>query len=150
LNETADWNHKLIDADPNNKQAYYFLGVVAYRKWHPALGLAQLDQKMKPDDPGPFKDKKVKEKLKGDYGASLDQGIADLQKALDIDKDYSDAMAYMNLLIRERAYLAEDKAEYEKEVNTANDWLQKALDAKKANAAKAAASSGGGIVQDSK
>lgn len=149
FNEAAEWNHKLIDADPNNKQAYYFLGVIAYYKWHPALMLVELDQKMKPDDPGPLKDKKVKEKLKNDYGASLDEGIADLQKALDIDKDYADAMAFMNLMIRERAYLADDRAEYDKEVNTANDWLQKTLETKKANAAKAAGTSGG-IVQDSK
>jgi hypothetical protein len=105
---------------------------------------------MKPEDPGPFKDKKIKEKLKADYGASLDEGVNDMQKALDIDKDYADAMAYMNLLIRERAFLDDDKEAYEKDVNTANDWLQKTLDTKKANAAKAAASGGGGIVEESK
>ena len=36
----------------------------------------------------------------------IDEGMADLQKALDIDKEYDDAMAYMNLLIREKADLA--------------------------------------------
>jgi tetratricopeptide (TPR) repeat protein len=148
-NEAAEWNHKVIDADPNNKQAYYFLGVIAYYKWHPALMLAELNLKMKPDDPGPFKDKKVRDELKQEYGASLDQGIADLQKALDIDKDYADAMAFMQLLIREKAYLAEDKTQYDKEVDKANELLQKTLETKKANAAKAAASPGG-IVQDSK
>jgi tetratricopeptide (TPR) repeat protein len=150
FNEAAEWNHKLIDVDPTNKQAYYTLGVIAYDKWHPALVLAELNLKMRPEDPGPLKDKKVKEELKKEWGPSLDEGIMDLQKALDIDKDYADAMAYMNLLIRERAFLVDDKAEYDKEVNTANDWLQKTLDTKKANAAKAASSSSGGIVQDSK
>jgi len=149
-NEAADWNHKLIDADPNNKQAYYTLGVIAYNKWHPALMTAELNLKMKSDDPGPIKDKKVKDELKEQYGASLDEGMADVQKALDIDKDYSDAMVYMNLLIRERGYLADDRAGYDKGVNTANDWLQRAMDARKANAAKAASSTGGGIIQDSK
>src|ERR1700722_10385890 len=42
-NEAADWNHKLIDVDPNNKQAYYFLGVIAYYKWHQALRTAELN-----------------------------------------------------------------------------------------------------------
>ncbi len=148
-NEAADWNHKLIEVDPNNKQAYYTLGVIAYNKWHPALMLAELGLKMKSDDPGPIKDKKVREDLKKEWGPQLDQGMADLQKSLDIDKDYADSMVYMNLLIREKAYLVDDKAEYDKEVATANDWLQKALDTKKANAAKAATTSGG-IVQDSK
>ncbi|HEY1757196.1 MAG TPA: hypothetical protein VGG72_17615 [Bryobacteraceae bacterium] len=147
FNEAADWNRKLIEADPTNKTAYYTLGVIAYDKWHPQLVLAELHLNMKPEDPGPLKDKKVREELMKDYGGLLDDGIANLQKALDIDKDYADAMAYMNLLIREKAYLADDKAEYEKEVNTANDWLQKTLDTKKANAAKAATTSSG-IVQD--
>jgi len=151
-NEAAEWNHKLIEADPNNKQAYYTLGVIMYNKWHPALIYAELNLKppMKADDPGPIKDKKVKEDLKKDWGATLDEGMGDLQKALDIDKDYADAMVYMNLLIRERGYLAEDKSEYDKEVNTANDWLQKAMDTKKANAAKAASATGGGIVEETK
>jgi tetratricopeptide (TPR) repeat protein len=148
-NEAADWNHKLIDADPNNKQAYYTLGVIVYNKWHPVLALAQLSLKMKSEDPGPIKDKKVKEELKKDWGPQLDEGMADLQKALDIDKDYADAMVYMNLLIREKAFLVDDKEEYDKGVATANDWLQKAMDAKKANAAKQATTSGG-IVQDTK
>jgi tetratricopeptide (TPR) repeat protein len=148
--EAAEWNRKVIDADPNNKQAYYTLGVIAYYKWHPALMLAELDQHMKPDDPGPFKDKKVKDKLKADYGASLDQGIADLQKALDIDKDYSDAMAFEQLLIRERAYLDDDRAAYDKDVEKATDLLNKAIETKKANAAKANNTGGGGIVEGTK
>jgi tetratricopeptide (TPR) repeat protein len=148
--EAAEWNRKVIDADPNNKQAYYTLGVIAYYKWHPALMLAELDQHMKPDDPGPFKDKKVKDKLKDQYSASLDQGIKDLQKALDIDKDYSDAMAFEQLLIRERAYLDDDRAAYDKDVQTATDLLNKAIETKKANAAKANNTGAGGIVEDSK
>jgi tetratricopeptide (TPR) repeat protein len=147
-NEAAEWNHKLIDADPNNKQAYYFLGVIAYYKWHPALMLAELDQHMKPDDPGPIKDKKVKEELRKDWGSSLDEGVANLQKALDIDKDYADAMAFEQLLIREKAYLDDDRADYDKDVQRANDMLQKTLETKKANAAKVGNSGAGGIVQD--
>jgi tetratricopeptide (TPR) repeat protein len=149
--EAVDWNRKVIEVDPNNKQAYYFLGVIAYYKWHPALMLAELDQHMKPDDPGPFKDKKVKDQLKTQYAASLDEGIQDLQKALDIDKDYADAMAFQQLLIRERAYLDDDRAAYDKDVEKATEILNKAIETKKANAAKAASSSSsGGIVQDSK
>ena len=66
---------------------------------------ARANLRMKPEDPGPLKDKKVKEELKAQYSAIIDDGIANLQKALDIDKEYDDAMAYMNLLIRERADL---------------------------------------------
>jgi protein TonB len=40
-------------------------------------------------------------------------------------------MAYINLLIRERADLDDTKADYEREIATANDWVDKALAAKK-------------------
>lgn len=148
--EAAEWNKKVIEADPNNKQAYYFLGVIAYYKWHPALMTAELQLSMKPDDPGPLKDKKVKEQLKEQYGASLDQGIANLQKALDIDKDYADAMAFEQLLIREKAYLDDDRPAYDADLAKATDLLNKTIETKKANAAKAANTGSGGIVQDTK
>lgn len=147
--EAAEWNHKVIEVDPNNKQAYYTLGVIAYWKFDPTLKLTELDQKMKPGDPGPFKDKKVRDKLKQDYGAAIDQGIADLQKALDIDKDYDEAMVFEQLLMRQKAYLDDDRAAYDKDVEKAQDLLDKAIGTKKANAAKAAAAaSAGGIQQD--
>jgi tetratricopeptide (TPR) repeat protein len=147
--EAVEWNRKVIEVDPNNKQAFYFLGVIAYYKWHPALVLAEQELKMKSDDPGPFKDKKVKEKLKQEYGAALDEGIADLQKAETIDKDYADAMAFRQLMIREKAYLADDRAGYDQELAKANDLLQKTIDTKKRiNDAKAANTSPGGIVED--
>ena len=43
-------------------------------------------------------------------------------------------MAYENLLIRERADLADSKEEYEKQIKIADDWVQKALATKKMKA----------------
>ena len=36
----------------------------------------------------------------------IEDGIAELEKALQLRPDYDDAMAYLNLLYRERARLA--------------------------------------------
>jgi tetratricopeptide (TPR) repeat protein len=148
FDEAADWDKKLLKIDPQNKEAYYYLGVIAYNKFHPALMLAEVNLHMKPEDPGPLKDKTVKEDLKTKYSAIIDDGIANLQKALDIDKEYDDAMAYMNLLVRERAYLLDDSDEYKKQIAVADNWLQKALDTKKMKAARQPKTPGG-IVQDS-
>ena len=112
FDEAAKWNHKLVEVDPQNKEAYYSLGVIAWAKWYPALMTARANLRMKPEDPGPIKDKKVKEGLRTQYASIVDGGIQDLQKALDIDKEYDDAMAYMNLLVRERADLVESPDEY--------------------------------------
>ncbi len=52
-------------------------------------------------------------------------------------------MAYMNLLIRERADLAESADEYKKEIEVADNWVQKALDTKKIKAERVAQKAGG-------
>jgi tetratricopeptide (TPR) repeat protein len=131
LDEAAKWYKKLIEADPKNKEAYYSLGVISWAKWYPADMTARANLRMRPEDPGPIKDKKVKEDLKTQYSAIIEDGIANLQKALDIDKEYDDAMAYMNLLVRERADLADSPEDYKKQVEIADSWVQKALDTKK-------------------
>jgi tetratricopeptide (TPR) repeat protein len=131
FDEAAKWYKKLIEVDQKNKEAYYSLGVIDWAKWYPADMTARAQLHMKPEDPGPFKDKKVKEDLKAQYSGLIDEGISDMQKALDIDKEYDDAMAYMNLLIREKADLSDNPDEYKKMVAEADNWVQKALDTKK-------------------
>ncbi len=49
--------------DPKNKDAYYSLGFIAWSRWYPAYGTARANLGMKQEDPGPIKDKKVKEEL---------------------------------------------------------------------------------------
>jgi len=142
------WYEKLIAVDPNNKDAYYSLGFIAWSKWYPVYGTARANLGMKQEDPGPIKDKKVKDDLKAKYGPGIESGLQSLDKALQLDPDYADAMAYENLLIRERADLTDSKEEYEKQIKTANDWVDKALATRKKNAEKKAGP--GGIVADQK
>jgi len=142
LDEAAVWYRRLTEAEPTKKEAYYSLGVIAWAKWYPALMKARADLGMKAEDPGPLKDKKVKAALKEKYSALIEDGIKNLEKALEIDKEYDDAMAYMNLLIRERADLAETPEEYKKDVETADNWVQKALETKKIKAERAPKESG--------
>ena len=148
LDEAAGWYTKLVTADPKNRDGYYSLGAIAQKKFYPALMTARVDANMKPDEPGPLKDKKSKAELSAKYSSVIDDGIKNLQKALEIDPESDDAMAYMNLLIRERADLADDKDAYKKQVDEADTWLQKALDTKKAKQEKAEKKTSGGIVQE--
>jgi tetratricopeptide (TPR) repeat protein len=139
FDEAREWHQKLLAVDPQNKESYYSLGVIAWAKWYPALMGARAKLGMKPEDPGPIKDKKVKEELTAKYSAIIEEGIKSLEKAIEIDPEYDDAMAYMNLLIRERADLADSADAYKKDIDTADMWVQKTLDTKKAKAAKASA-----------
>jgi len=148
LDEAAKYNEQLIASDPKARDAFYSLGVISQNKFYPALMSARLGAGMKADEPGPLKDKKVRAELKEKYDAMLQKGIDNLQKSLDIDNQYDDAMAYMNLLIRERADLSEDKDEYKKQIEVADGWLQKALDVKKAKQEAIEKKNAGGIHQD--
>lgn len=134
MDDAKVWYQKLVDVDPENSKAYYSMGVIAWSKWYPKYKMAREAAKMKQEDPGPIKDKKIREELKENYGALVEEGIGYLTKAVEIDKIYDDAMAYLNLLIRERADLADNEADYKKDIETADNWVAKALEAKKLKA----------------
>jgi len=150
LDEAKEWYLKLIDADPQSKEAFYSLAVIDWVKWYAAWMKARADLGMKPEESGPLKDKKVKADLKERYSAVIEDGIKNLDQALKIDPNYDDAMAYMNLLIRERADLDDSSDQYKKDVEVADNWVQKALDTKKQKAAKAASTQAGGITTEGK
>lgn len=149
LDNAREWYEKLTVADPGKKEAWYSLGVITWAKWYPDWMAGRSKAGMKPDEAGPIKDKKIKEELKTKYMAMLEKAIKDMDKSLEIDKEYDDAMAYMNLLIRERADLLDDKAAYEEQVKQADNWMQKALDTRKIKAERLAKKTAGGIVQES-
>jgi len=137
LDDAQQWYQKLIAVDPNNKTAYYTLGVIAWMKTYQPRMEKRVELGMRPDDPGPIKDKKVREALRATNLPIVEEGIQNLQKALAIDPQYDDAMAYMNLLHRERADLADNADEYKKEVAEADSWVDKTLATKKAKTEKA-------------
>jgi len=138
LDEAAQWYSRLAQVDPNAKTAYYSLGVITWAKWYPRLMEARNKMGMKPEDPGPLKDKKVREQLKEQWTDTINKGIANLERAVQIDPEYDEAMAYLNLLHREKADLMNTPEEYKKEVEIADNFVQKALDTKKIKAERAA------------
>jgi tetratricopeptide (TPR) repeat protein len=148
LDEAKAWYQKLTQVDPQNKTAYYSQGFIVWGKWYPALMEARAKMGMKPEDPGPLKDKKVRAELRDQYLAMINDGIKNLDKALEIDKEYDDAMAYLNLLYRERADLAETVEEYNRDTDTADRWVEKTLQTKKIKVDREQKKSGGGIVSE--
>lgn len=96
--EAQDWHRRLLTVDPRNKEAYYSLGVIAWAQWYPNLMTARAQLGMKPQDAGPLPNPAYRQELKNKYSQMVEDGIANLQKALEIDADHADAMAYMNLV----------------------------------------------------
>ena len=148
--EAEQWNKRLLEADPKNKEGYYTLGVIAWTRSFSRRMEARAKLGMKPEDPGPIKDAKVREALRADLLPIVNTGIENLQKAIAVNAEYDDAMAYMNLLHRERADMQNDVAEYKKDVASADSWVEKTMEVKKIKQERAAKAQPGGIVQDSK
>ena len=140
--DAEQWYKKATELNPKNKEGFYTLGVIAWTRWYRPWAEARAKLGMKPEDPGPIKDKKVREELKTQYLPVITAGLDNLQKALEIDKEYDDAMAYVNLLIRERADLDASPDEYKKDVETADNWVQKAMQTKKIKAERKPTSTG--------
>ncbi len=150
LQNAVDWNKKVIAADPQNKDAYYTLGLIAWTQFLTPWREAIAAQKLRPEDPGPLKveappkgRKKgaepppdLKAELKAKYWQSLTDGIDDEKKALQIDPQYENAMTFMNLLLRYRAILDDTKEQYDADMKQADDWTQKSLETKKMKAKK--------------
>lgn len=148
LDEARQWYEKLISLNPKKKEAYYTLGVIAWTKAFQPRAEARAKLGMKPEDPGPIKDKKVREELLAKNGPIIDEGIKDLDKALQIDPEYDDAMAYENLLYREKADLEDNSEAYKKDTEIADNYVQKSLETRKIKAERKPA--GGGITQETK
>jgi TonB family protein len=125
--DAQQWYEKLIAADSANADAYYSLGFIAWSKWYPAYQQARATLGMKPEDPGPIWDLDTKQDLRIKYGGILGDGIANLQKAVELNPQYADAMLYMNQFIRERADLADTPEEYSQDIEAADRLVQKAL-----------------------
>lgn len=124
------WYERLTRIDPKNAEAYCYLGFIGWSKWYPAYEAARKQSGMAPMDIGPMPEGKAKEILRINYFSIVERAPDNLRSALALDSRYSDALAYMNLLIRERANLFARQAEYDREIEAANDWLQKSLAAR--------------------
>src|ERR1019366_8032387 len=107
--------------------------------WYPAYGKARAGLGMRIEDPGPIKDAGVRADLTARYGPVIESGLRALEKALEINPQYDDAMAYINLLVRERADLRETAEEWNRDVALADEWVTKALATKKAKAERRSA-----------
>ena len=132
--EAQAWYEKLVAADPGNATAWYSMGFIAWSRWYPSYSAARASLGMKLTDPGPLPAGAVKEDLKTRYGPVIEGGVRALQQGLLIDPKFDDAMAYMNLLIRERADLRDTAEEYQQDIAVANEWVQKALETKREKA----------------
>jgi tetratricopeptide (TPR) repeat protein len=142
-----DYYKKASEADPNDPEPYYSVAVIDWTQTYIPRQEERAKLGMKPDDSLPAKDKKVCAQVRDKNTKDVDEGISNLNKALQLRPDYDDAMAYMNLMYRERADIqCDDPAARTADLKTADEWVDKTMATKKAKAEKQPGA--GGIVMD--
>jgi tetratricopeptide (TPR) repeat protein len=146
--KAKEYQEKVISLKPDDADAYYTIGVIDWKKAY-NTAIPVRNKLGQADDGSPLKDKKACADLAAENGPVVDEGLTDLHKAVEYRKDYSDAMAYLNLLYRQKAQIecGNDDAR-KQDIASADQWFQKAMDSKKAEEAAKAAKNAGGIVID--
>lgn len=146
FDQAKQYYDKAVQIDPNDPESYYS---VAFIDWSEAYKFRQDARNklgMKATDA--LKDKKACAEVKEHNAPLVEEGIGLLDKSLKLRQDYDDAMAYMNLMYRERADYECDAPEARiADLKTADGWVDKTIATKKEKANKAGA---GGIVMDQK
>lgn len=122
--ESKSYHQKHIDLKPDDPEPYYWVGVIDWTmcfrlnsELRAAYNRSNVKKQVHDDDPLP-------PALRAEYvakcGSMVDEGIAQLQKAIQLKPDYDDAMAYLNLLFRRKADMvesAEERASYQKQAD---------------------------------
>ena len=142
-----EYYKKASEVDPNDPEPYYSIAVIDWTQTYLPRQEARVQLGMKPDDSLPAKDKKVCAQVREKNTANIQEGIDNLNKAIQLRPDYDDAMAYLNLMYRERADVqCDDPAARTADLKTADEWVDKNFATKKAKAEKQPGT--GGIVVD--
>jgi tetratricopeptide (TPR) repeat protein len=94
--------------EPKNPEAYQVLAAFYWEK-------AYKDFRLNPKDRAKY----------------VDDGLKSVDQALDLNKDYLEALAFKNLLLREKAKLTKDRKEYDALIAEANRLQQRAVELQK-------------------
>jgi len=149
FDDSRQYYIKATEVDPNDPEPYYSVGVIDWTKTYQPRMEERAKLGLKPTEQ--LKDKKVCAELHTKNWDTAADGIAMLTKALDLRPDYDDAMAYLNLMYRERADIqCDDQSAYQSDTKLADSWVDKNLATKKARAEKAANQPGGIVMDPSK
>jgi beta-lactamase regulating signal transducer with metallopeptidase domain len=110
--EARDWALRAVQANPTGKNAATAYYTAAFADWviaYPAYAGARQAAGMNPQDPGIIPDEGLRQSFRSQHLARIEEGLRMLQTALQIDPGYSEAMAYMSLLYRIQAGVAESE-----------------------------------------
>jgi tetratricopeptide (TPR) repeat protein len=128
MEESKTYHEKHISLKADDPEPYYWVGVIdwslSYRgnkdMREEYNGTAK--KTIKDSDPMP---PPLATQFSSKYGQSIDEGVTDLQKAIQLKPDYDDAMAYLNLLYRQKADMETSAETRDADLKNADDLVDK-------------------------
>jgi tetratricopeptide (TPR) repeat protein len=126
--ESKQYHLKHIQIKPEDPESYYWIGVIDWSLAYRGNKDMRADynnkgkKPVKDTDPMP---PALATDFRAKQGAIVDEGIQNLQKAIQLKPDYDDAMAYLNLLYRQKADMETDAKARDEDVKTADDLVEK-------------------------
>jgi tetratricopeptide (TPR) repeat protein len=140
FDEAKKYYRMAADIDPNDPEPYYSVGVIDWTACYQPRMEERAKLGLKPDENLNPKNKDQKTacaELKTKNWPSIEEGIENLNKAIQLRPDYDDAMAYLNLMYREKADVeCDDLNARQEDLKTADHWVDQTLLTKKAKAEK--------------
>ena len=148
LDAAKEYEKKVIALAPNDPEAYYTIGVIDWTTEHfkntvPILAADGLTD----DGQGNVKKSKAAcQKLKDANTDLVNEAFQYLNKAIELNPTYDDAMQYLQLTYRSKANLdCGDDAARKADLAQADEWVQKAMGARKINEKKKEEKTPGGV-----
>jgi tetratricopeptide (TPR) repeat protein len=140
FDESKKYYRMVSDIDPADSEPYYSIGVMDWTACYAPRMEERAKLGLKPDEslnPKNKDQKKACEELKVKNAPLIQEGIDSLNKAIELRSDYDDAMAYLNLMYREKADLeCDDLNVRQEDLKTADHWVDQTFIVKKARAEK--------------
>ncbi|HEX6878747.1 MAG TPA: hypothetical protein VF135_00150 [Terriglobales bacterium] len=131
FDDSKSYYLKASEVDPSDPENYYAAGVIDWTITYQPRMMLYADLGMKPVDEG-FITKPQCWQLRERSLSTVEDGIRLMTKALELRPDYDDAMAYMNLLLRERAAIqCGNQAASNKDQNEADKWVDLTMETKR-------------------
>jgi tetratricopeptide (TPR) repeat protein len=139
LDQSKSYHLQHIQLKPDDPEPYYWIGVIDWTlsfRGNNALRKQLNDTRKRPlAEVDPLPDDLRIEYAQA-YGATIDEGIANLQKAIELRPNYDDAMAYLSLLYRRKADAAPTQDERDRLNKMADDLLDHVKDIKQKRASE--------------
>jgi tetratricopeptide (TPR) repeat protein len=129
-----EYDRKILEIDPDDPETYFAIGVIDWTQSYQLRMEQRAKLNLKPAEPliGTGECWNVR----AENEERVKDGIEMLTKAISIRQTYDDAMAYMNLMYRERADIqCGNPRAYHSDTRTADQWVDVTIATKKANAA---------------